>query len=79
MDSLIQGKTTAENRPVKRFGYVLSLIFVLLSNAGLVLNWWFTGWLYLLSIYFLTGSLWIPQMIKPFYYIFEWFKKYIKK
>ncbi len=69
-DSIIQGKTTDENRPVKRFGYVVSLIFIVLSNVGLVLNWWITGWLYLITMFFLTGSLWVPQMLNPIYKLY---------
>ncbi len=70
MDSLIQGKETEKTKPIKRVGYILSLFFIVISNVGLVLNWWFTGWLYLLTMYFLTGSLWIPKLIYPFYLIY---------
>ncbi len=71
MDSLLQGKTTDENRSIKRFGYVLSLIFIVISNVGMALEWWFSGWLYLLTMYFLTGSLWMPILIAPFYRLFK--------
>jgi uncharacterized membrane protein len=71
MDSIIQGKVTEKNRAVKRFGYILSLIFIIIANIGLVLNWRFTGWLYLITMYVLTGSLWAPKLIFPFFWIYR--------
>jgi hypothetical protein len=55
----------------KRFGYVISAFFVVISNISLINKWPFTPLLFLITMYFLTGALWIPVLIKPFYNIFK--------
>ena len=67
MSGFIEGKATKENLPVKRFGYLISAIFIILSTLSMMNNWLATPWLFLVTMYFLTGSLWIPILIKPFY------------
>ncbi|MGD9898970.1 MAG: hypothetical protein AB7T22_07570 [Calditrichaceae bacterium] len=67
MSGFLQGKTSKENLPIKRFGYMISAIFLILANIGLYKNWSATPWLFLLTMYFLTGSLWVTALIKPFY------------
>jgi len=69
MNGFLEGKTTASNLAVKQFGYLLSALFLLISVTGMVLEWLYTPWLALITMYFLTGSLWIPSLIKPFYTI----------
>lgn len=55
---------------VKRFGYVISAVLLLLSNISLFNKWPATPIIFLVTMYFLTGSLWIPAIIKPFYRLF---------
>ena len=55
---------------IKRFGYVLSALFIVISNISLINNWSFTPVLFLITMYFLTGALWAPSLIKPFYQLF---------
>ncbi len=61
---------------VKRFGYVVSVILLLLSNISLIIKWPATPIIFLITMYFLTGALWAPAIIKPFYRLFQ---KYIYK
>lgn len=82
MTGFIEGKTTKENLPVKQFGYVISAILVIISTISMMNKWLATPWLFLITMYFLTGSLWIPILIKPFYVLFYKFgiiKKKSKK
>lgn len=67
MTPFLEGKATRENLPVKRFGYLVSAIFLVLANIGLISQWKSTPWLFLITMYFLTGSLWIPLLVRPFY------------
>ncbi len=76
MNVFLQGATTRQNLPVKRFGYILSAVFLVLSNVAYVLDWQATPYLFLFTLYLLTGSLWIPALIRPFY---RWFGKYLIK
>jgi len=55
---------------IKRFGYVISAIFIILSNISLINNWTITPLLFLITMYFLTAALWAPLLIKPFYKLF---------
>lgn len=52
---------------VKRFGYVISAILLVLSNVGLANEWAFTPLIFIFTMYFLTGSLWAPGLIRIFY------------
>lgn len=70
MSGFLEGRTTKENLPIKRFGYLISAIFLIFSVISLIKNWSITPLLFLLTMYLLTGSLWIPSLIKPFYNIF---------
>ncbi len=76
MDSFIQGKATKKNIHIKRFGYLLSALLIIITSIGVISNWSAVPWLFLVTMYFLTGSLWIPVLIKPFYKLFG---KYIVK
>lgn len=67
MTGFIEGKTTKENLPVKRFGYLISAVLIIIVLISMMNNWMATPWLFLAAMYFLTGSLWIPVLIKPFY------------
>ena len=67
MTPFLEGKSTRENIPVKRFGYLVSAIFLVLANIGLISNWSATPILFLITMYFLTGSLWITALVRPFY------------
>lgn len=55
---------------IKRFGYVISAVFVIISNISLINKWPITPILFLITMYFLTGALWAPFLIKPFYLFF---------
>jgi len=76
MDSFLQGKTDAGNIHIKRFGYLLSAVFLIITSIGLLAKWTITPWLFLFTMYLLTGCLWIPVLIKPFYLLLG---KYIIK
>jgi len=67
MSGFIEGKTTEKNLPIKQFGYAISAILIIVSTISMMKNWIVTPWLFLVTMYFLTGSLWIPVLIKPFY------------
>jgi len=56
---------------IKRFGYVISAFFVIISNISLINKWPATPLLFLITMYFLTAALWIPALIKPIYNIFK--------
>ena len=70
MSGFLQGKTTKDNLPVKRFGYLLSLILIIGTVIAMMLKWIVTPYLFLITMYFLTGALWIPALIRPFYRLF---------
>ena len=70
MSGFLEGKTTKQNMPVKQFGYVVSAILLVCSGIGMIAEWLYTPLLVLFTMYFLTGSLWIPALIKPFYSLF---------
>lgn len=70
MGGFIQGKTTAANMPVKRFGYVLSAIFLGFTVALMMIESPFSALLFLILMYILTGALWMPALIKPLYNLF---------
>ena len=76
MSGFLQGRTTKENLPVKRFGYLLSGILVIITVVSMMLKWAITPLIFLITMYFLTGALWIPLLIKPFYRLFG---KYLVK
>ena len=56
---------------IKRFGYVVSAFLLFFSNVALIKNWPVTPYLFLVTMYFLTGSLWMPVLVKPFYTLFS--------
>ena len=62
-----------EQLNIKRFGYVISAILIIISNISLINRWPLTPVFFLITMYFLTAALWIPSIIKPFYKIFEKF------
>jgi len=70
MSGFLEGQTKRKDLPVKRFGYILSALFVIASNVSLYNNWMLTPWLFLVTMYLLTGSLWAPALIRPFYKLF---------
>jgi len=59
-----------ETLNIKRFGYVISAIFVIISNISLINKWPVTPILFLVTMYFLTGALWAPSIIKSIYVFF---------
>ncbi|MBD3225538.1 MAG: hypothetical protein GF313_12485 [Caldithrix sp.] len=70
MNPFLTGKTSKSRLPVKRFGYLLGAFFLILANIALYFD---SGWapiLLLITMYFLTGGLWIPALINPFYKLF---------
>lgn len=69
-------KRKSEILSIKRFGYVISTVFLILSNISLINEWSATPIIFIITMYFLTGALWGPALIKPFYYLFS---KYIIK
>jgi len=65
---------------IKRFGYVISAIMLIISNVALINNWQLTPIIFIITMYFLTGSLWGLVLIKPFYSFFDkYFLKKIRK
>ena len=56
-----------EELNIKRFGYVISALLLIFSHVALISKWPVTPFLFLLTMYFLTGSLWTPVLVKPFY------------
>ena len=67
MSDFLQGKPTQENRAVKHFGYILSALFLSATGIASLGHSSLTPWLFLITMYLLTGSLWLPVLIKPFY------------
>lgn len=67
MSGLIQGKTTAKNIAVKRFGYLLSALFLVASVVAIIAESVSFPLLFLLTMYFLSASLWLPALIRPLY------------
>ncbi len=65
-----------QDLPVKRFGYLLSLATMIIANVGIVKEWPSTPIWFLLTMYLLLGSMWMPNLIRPFY---KWFGHYIVK
>jgi hypothetical protein len=55
---------------IKRFGYIISALLIIVSNISLIDQWPVAPLLFLITMYFLTGALWIPGLIKPFYKLF---------
>ena len=70
MSGFLEGQARRKDIPVKRFGYILSALFVIASNVSLYNNCMLTPWLFLVTMYLLTGSLWAPVLIRPFYKLF---------
>lgn len=70
MSGLIQGKTTEENIAVKRFGYLFSALFLCASVVAMVAESACFPWLFLVTMYFLSASLWLPVLIRPLYSLF---------
>lgn len=69
MSSLIQGQTTKKNLQLKQFGYILSAIFLILTVTAMLLESRLLPWIFLFTMYVLSGSLWMPVLIKPLYYL----------
>jgi len=69
-------KQQKEILDIKRFGYVISALLLIIANISLINKWPATPILFLITMYFLTGALWLPALIKPFYLIFK--KHFIK-
>lgn len=76
MTPFLEGKTTKKNLPVKRFGYLISALFLIVAVIAMINQWSITPPLFLLTMYLLTGSLWIPSLVRPLYQLFG---KYIIK
>jgi hypothetical protein len=77
LNIFLEGTTTKENLPIKRFGYLISALLIIISTISMAMNWAATPWLFLITMYFLTGSLWVLILIKPFYLLFA--KIFLKK
>jgi hypothetical protein len=58
------------NVEVRRFGYLLSTLFIILTLIAMLAESALLPWSFLLLMYFLTGSMWVPGLIKPFYNLF---------
>ncbi len=67
-------KQKENNLNIKRFGYIISAVLLVLSNLGIVFEWAFTPIIFIFTMYFLTASLWAPRLIRVFY---NSFGKYI--
>jgi hypothetical protein len=70
MDLIPEQKPEDKDIHVKRFGYVVSAILLVISNIALVNESAYTPILFILTMYFLTGSLWGPGLIRVFYNLF---------
>jgi hypothetical protein len=57
----------SEEIKIKRFGYIISAVLLVLSNIALLNEWNTTPIIFLVTMYFLTGTLWVLSLIKPFY------------
>jgi len=51
------------NLKARNTGYLISLVFLVSSVVGLILNWTITPVLYLITMIFLTITLWFPQVL----------------
>ena len=72
MSTFLQGKPDNTNRDLKYFGYILSTLFLIFTGIALVGHSSLTPWLFLITMYLLTGSLWISGMIRPLY---KWYRR----
>jgi hypothetical protein len=70
LSGFLQGEITEANKPVKRFGYLISSVFLLLTVIAMLVHSVAVVWLFLITMYLLTGSLWAPPLIRPLYRIF---------
>jgi len=70
MSGFLQGQTTAENEVVKRFGFLISAVFLILTVLAMLIKSVTMPWLFLITMYLLTGSLWTPILIRPLYKLF---------
>lgn len=70
MSGFIQGKTTSDNLAIKRFGYLLSALFLIASVVAMMAESISFPWLFLITMYLLSGSLWMPKLIRPVYQLF---------
>ncbi len=70
MSGFLQGEITEANKPVKRFGYLISSVFLLLTVLAMLAHSVAVVWLFLITMYLLTGSLWLPLLIRPLYRLF---------
>ena len=55
---------------VRRFGYLLSGMILVFTVIAMVMESTMLPWLFLILMYFVTGSLWLTGLIKPFYILF---------
>jgi len=76
MNKFLEGISKPEDVPVRRFGYVISAIILVVSVVALVKNWPSLPLLVLAMMYFLTGALWIPVLVKPFFLLLGPYKKW---
>ncbi len=74
MNKIIQGKSTEENVPIKRFGYLFSVFFLILTAIAMLIKSILLPFLFIAAMYFIGGSLWVPALIKPFY---NWFGHFL--
>ncbi len=70
MTGFLQGDITAANKPIKRFGYLISSVFLLLTVGAMLAQSAAVVWFFLITMYLLTGSLWAPLLIRPLYHLF---------
>ena len=73
MTKIIEGKPTEENISVKRFGYLFSVFFLILTAIAMLVKSILLPFFFIAAMYFIGGSLWIPALIKPFYIWFGHF------
>lgn len=74
MNKIFQGKSTEENVSVKRFGYLFSVFFLILTAIAMLIKSILLPFLFIAAMYFIGGSLWVPALIKPFY---NWFGHFL--
>ena len=70
MSGFLQGNITTANKPIKRFGYLISSVFLLLTVGAMLAQSAAVVWLFLITMYLLSGSLWAPLLIRPLYHLF---------
>lgn len=70
MSGFLQGKVTEQNIAVKRFGYLLSAVFLMATVIAMAVESALLPWIFLGTMYTLSGTLWMPVLIKPFYSLF---------